>query len=79
MRYRIVRPDGPPCTVLDVIKGFNRGARTKARIAWNGGYILNAELLGKLGLPESYIGSPLGLIISDGEVICPPLFNKPAL
>lgn len=79
MRYRIVRPDGPPCTVLDVIKAFNRGARTKARIAWNGGYILNAELVGKLGLPESYIGSPLGLIISDGEVICPPLFNKPAL
>ncbi len=65
--------------MLDLIKGFNRGARTKARIAWNGGYILNAELVGKLGLPESYIGSPLGLIISDGEVICPPLFNKPAL
>jgi hypothetical protein len=79
MRYRIVRPDGPPCTVLDLIKCFNRGARTKARIAWNGGYILNAELVGKLSLPESYIGSPLGLLISDGEVICPPLFNKPAL
>ncbi|MBW2377455.1 MAG: hypothetical protein JRF55_15985 [Deltaproteobacteria bacterium] len=79
MRYRIVRPNGPPCTVPDIMKGFNRAARTKARIAWNGGYILNAELVGKLGLPESYIGSPLGLIISDGEVICPPLFNKPAL
>ena len=79
MRYRIVRTDGPPRTVPDFIKRFNRGVRTKARIAWNGGYILNAELVGKLGLPESYIGSPLGLIISDGEVICPPLFNKPAL
>ena len=79
MRYRIVRSDGPPRTVLDFIKRFNRGAKAKARIAWNGGYILNAELVGKLGLPESYIGSPLGLIISDGEVICPPLFNKPAL
>ena len=40
--------------------------------------MLNAELVGKLGLPESYIGSPLGLIISAGKVICPPLFNKPA-
>ena len=30
-------------------------------------------------MPESYIGSPQGLIISDGEVVCPPLFNKPAL
>ena len=79
MRYRIVRSDRPPRTVLDFIKRFSQGAKAKARIAWNGGYILNAELVGKLGLPESYIGSPLGLIISDGEVICPPLFNKPAL
>ena len=75
MRYRIVRSDGPPRTVTDFIKHF----RTKSRIAWNGGYILNAELVGKLGLPESYIGSPLGLVISDGEVISAPLFNKPAL
>ena len=79
MRYRIIWSDGPPRTVLDFIKRFNRGARTRARIAWNGGYVLNAELVGKMGLPESYIGSPLGMVISDGEVICPPLFNKPAL
>ena len=79
MRYRIVRPHGPPCTVLEFVERFNGDARTAARIAWNGGYILNAELVGKLGLPESYIGSPLGLIISDGDVISPPLFNKPAL
>ena len=47
-------------------------------IAWNGGYILNPELVGKLGLPETYIGSPLGLLVIDGEVKSPPLFNKPA-
>ena len=50
----------------------------KIELAWNGGYILNPELVGKLGLPETYIGSPLGLLIMDGEVFCPPLFNKPA-
>lgn len=48
-------------------------------IAWNGGYILNAELVGKLGLPESYIGSPLGLLISDKKIISAPLFYKPAI
>ncbi len=48
-------------------------------LAWNGGYILNAELVGKLGLPETYIGSPLGLLITDGRIKCPPLFYKPAL
>jgi len=50
----------------------------KIELAWNGGYILNPELVGKLGLPETYIGSPLGLLIMDGKVFCPPLFNKPA-
>lgn len=47
-------------------------------LAWNGGYILNPELVGKLGLPEAYIGSPLGLLILNGQVKCPPLFYKPA-
>jgi len=48
-------------------------------IAWNGGYILNAELVGKLALSEKYIGSPLGLLIKDGELLSLPLFNKPVL
>jgi hypothetical protein len=39
---------------------------------------LNPELVGKLGLPETYIGSPLGLLIMNNKVFCPPLFNKPA-
>jgi hypothetical protein len=29
-------------------------------------------------LPETYIGSPLGLLIMNNKVFCPPLFNKPA-
>ncbi|MFA8433935.1 MAG: phosphodiester glycosidase family protein [Marinifilaceae bacterium] len=58
---------------------FEKKRGKSARIAWNGGYILNPELVGKLGLPESYIGSPLGLLISEGKVISTPLFNKPAL
>ena len=35
-------------------------------------------MVGKLGLPETYIGSPLGLLIMNNKVFCPPLFNKPA-
>jgi hypothetical protein len=60
------------------VRRFNRAPGRKAQIAWNGGYILNAELVGKLGLPESYIGSPLGMISSQGRLSSPPLFNKPA-
>ena len=60
------------------MKDFYKRFRKKVQIAWNGGYILNAELVGKLGLSESYIGSPLGLLITNEVVVCPPLYNKPA-
>jgi hypothetical protein len=65
-------------TVPEFVEDFNRESGHRAQIAWNGGYILNPELVGKLGLPEDYIGSPLGLIISSGRLLCPPLYNKPA-
>jgi hypothetical protein len=65
--------------VTRFVKEYEYATRKKVEIAWNGGYILNPELVGKLGLPESYIGSPLGLLITDFKVNCPPLFNKPAL
>ncbi len=63
-------------TVFSIIKQFGKG---KVVIAWNGGYILNPELVGKLGLPENYIGTPLGLLIRDSKIISIPLYNKPAL
>ncbi|MDA3953978.1 MAG: phosphodiester glycosidase family protein [Bacteroidales bacterium] len=65
--------------VTDFVKSLKEKTGNNVKIAWNGGYILNAELVGKLGLPESYIGSPLGLLISGGKVLSAPLFNKPAL
>ncbi len=69
-----------PKNVPGLIKEYKKKSKNKNKIelAWNGGYILNPELVGKLGLPETYIGSPLGLLIMDHKVFCPPLFNKPA-
>ncbi len=78
LRYTILSSGQGNKTVPEFVRRFNRTRGRRARIAWNGGYILNAELVGKLGLPESYIGSPLGLILSKGRVLSPPLFNKPA-
>ena len=78
-QFMIVSTKDKPQTVLDFTKEFGLKTKKKARIAWNGGYILNAELVGKLGLPETYIGSPLGLIISNNKLICPPLFNRSGL
>jgi hypothetical protein len=65
--------------VTEFCEEFEKNHGNKARIAWNGGYILNPELVGKLGLPEAYIGSPLGLIISDYKILSLPLFNKAAM
>jgi len=65
--------------VTDFVSDLKKEIGSTAKIAWNGGYILNAELVGKLGLPESYIGSPLGLLISNEKLLSAPLFNKPAL
>ena len=78
VHYAILSSKKGNQTVPEFVRQFNQSSRRRARFAWNGGYILNAELVGKLGLPESYIGSPLGLIVSRGRVLSPPLFNKPA-
>ncbi len=69
-----------PKNVPDLLNEYfeNSDSKDTISLAWNGGYILNPELVGKLGLPETYIGSPLGLLVLNGEVKCPPLFNKPA-
>ena len=69
-----------PKNVPALIKEYKTKSKNtnKIELAWNGGYILNPELVGKLGLPETYIGSPLGLLIMNNKVFCPPLFNKPA-
>ena len=69
-----------PKNVPGLIKEYKKknNNSNKIELAWNGGYILNPELVGKLGLPETYIGSPLGLLIMNKKVFCPPLFNKPA-
>jgi len=71
-------PDRPR-TVSQFASAFKKQSGKTAQIAWNGGYILNPELVGKLGLPETYIGSPLGLLITGGTMSSAPLFNKPAL
>lgn len=78
-QFRALSSTGNTKRVTRFVEDFKEKTGHEALIAWNGGYILNPELVGKLGLPESYIGSPLGLIISDGKMLCPPLFNKSAL
>ncbi len=77
-QFSVVSTKDRPKTVLKFMEEFGQATGKKPRAAWNGGYILNPELVGKLGIPEIFIGSPLGLIISEGRVLSPPLFNKPA-
>jgi hypothetical protein len=55
-----------------------RGGK-KVVAAVNGGYILNNELVGKIGLREELVGTPLGLVMQGGEIHSLPLFYRPAL
>jgi glycosyltransferase involved in cell wall biosynthesis len=68
-----------PMKVTEFCSAFEKERGIPPSIAWNGGYILNPELVGKLGLPETYIGSPLGMIISNHRILSSPLFNKAAM
>jgi exopolysaccharide biosynthesis protein len=77
-KFSVMSSRKNPKTVLQFVEEFQNSTKRNARVAWNGGYILNPELVGKLGIPETFIGSPLGLIISNKKVISPPLYNKPA-
>ena len=65
-------------SVSEFVDNFNKTHIHNSQVAWNGGYLLNSELIGKLSLPRRYIGTPLGLVITNGKVYSAPLFNKPA-
>ncbi|HDR90192.1 MAG TPA: glycosyltransferase [Bacteroidetes bacterium] len=77
-KFVAIRANASPKKVTQLVMDFELQTGHKTHVAWNGGYILNAELVGKLGLPESYIGSPLGMIITGGKILSAPLFSKPA-
>lgn len=78
--FNIINRRAKPAPAATFLRAFQAEyLGRQARVAWNGGYILNAELSGKLGLSADYIGTPLGLVIENGRVVAPPLFHKPAL
>lgn len=60
------------------IKHFERRTKTSIQLAWSGITVLNESTAKENYLPESFVGCPQGFLISDGQVINPPLFNKPA-
>ncbi|MGI5827999.1 MAG: phosphodiester glycosidase family protein, partial [Patescibacteria group bacterium] len=66
-------------SILELICQFERENKKKVVCGMNGGFILNNELVGKLGLSSDFLGVPLGLTITQGKVKSLPLFNRPAL
>ena len=42
----------------------------------NGGFFITQKLIRKNNLPPSVLGTNLGLMIRDGKIVSPPLFNK---
>lgn len=66
-------------SVPTFIKHFERRTKQSVQLAWSGINVLNELTAKENYLPESFVGCPQGLLISDGRLINPPLFNKPAL
>ncbi len=64
-------------TLPQFVRAFERRVKDKVIMGWNGGYILNLELVGKMKISHDLIGVPLGLIISRGKILSLPLFNRP--
>jgi len=62
-----------------LIRKIEKQKKKKVLLGFNGGFILNNELVGKLGLTEEYIGTPLGLAIHQGKILSLPLYNRPVL
>lgn len=62
-----------------LIRKIEKQEKKKVLLGFNGGFILNNELVGKLGLTEEYIGTPLGLAIHQGKILSLPLYNRPVL
>ncbi len=64
-------------TLPQFVSGIERRLGGRVLIGWNGGYILNTELVAKLGISEDFIGVSLGFLVSNGRVINLPLFRRP--
>jgi len=79
MDFEIVFSGRKVQTVMSFAADIEEKTGKNVMVAWNGGYILNPELVGKLGLSADYIGSPLGLVISNSDILSVPLYNKPAI
>lgn len=62
-----------------LVKKIEKQEKKKVLLGFNGGFILNNELVGKLGLTEEYIGTPLGLAIHKSKILSLPLYNRPVL
>lgn len=59
------------------VRSLEKKSKKSVAIGWNGGYILNNELVGKLNLPEDFVGIPLGFVVSKNKVLSLPLYNHP--
>ncbi len=66
-------------SLTQMIDRIHDQKRKKVIIGFNGGFILNNELVGRLGLTEDYIGTPVGLVIHNGKILSLPLYNHPVI
>ncbi len=79
LRFVLLTSRTPQDTVEDMARRFESETGRPVIAAWNGGYVLNEQVVARLGLRRECVGTPLGLVVREGRVLCPPLFNRPVL
>ncbi len=79
LRFVLLTSRTPQDTVEDMARRYESETGKTVLAAWNGGYVLNDQVAARLGLRRECVGTPLGLVVRGGRILCPPLFNRPVL
>ncbi len=79
LRFALLRWRTPNDSVLDMAKRFESETGRRVVAAWGGGRTLGRDEVERMGLRPECAGTPLGLVVSRGQVLCPPLGDGPIL
>ncbi len=76
--FKVLGAEQDTESLLHLIEDFDSEQNHKVRFAINGSYYLQNERVQKLKLSENALHQPLGLVISAGKVLTPPLHHRMA-
>lgn len=77
--FKVLITGGEPESLTDLIEEYDNQESHKVRFAVNGGHYITRQTADRLQLSELYRYQPLGMVLSGGKMLAPPLHNRMAL